>query len=132
MILEALLALLSEPQRKQVECLTQAIYHEARGEPERGQVAVAQVVLNRLKSGLFPETICEVVYEPKQFSHIRKATFDYSSEAWVKAQRIAVLTYKGLIDDPSNGAMYFCNPAKTKNCQKGKTVAVIANHHFIL
>ena len=48
---------------KQVKCLASAIYFEARGEPVRGQVAIAQVVLNRLKDPAFPDTICGVVYQ---------------------------------------------------------------------
>jgi len=48
---------------KEIKCLAEAIYFEARGEPEKGQVAVAQVVLNRVKNPTFPNTICEVVYQ---------------------------------------------------------------------
>ncbi len=48
---------------KQIKCLAEAIYFEARGEPERGQNAVAQVVLNRLKNPAYPSTICGVVYQ---------------------------------------------------------------------
>jgi spore germination cell wall hydrolase CwlJ-like protein len=48
---------------KELKCLATAIYFEARGEPERGQVAVAQVVLNRLKNPAYPNTICAVVYQ---------------------------------------------------------------------
>ena len=49
----------------EVKCLATAIYFEARGEPERGQIAVAQVVLNRLKNPAYPNTICAVVYQNK-------------------------------------------------------------------
>ena len=47
--------------KKQVDCLAQNIYHEARNEPEQGKVAVAFVTINRVKSGEFPDTICGVV-----------------------------------------------------------------------
>ncbi|HVZ14003.1 MAG TPA: cell wall hydrolase [Bauldia sp.] len=49
----------------EVSCLANAIYFEARGEPEKGQIAVAQVVLNRLKNPAYPKTICSVVYQNK-------------------------------------------------------------------
>jgi spore germination cell wall hydrolase CwlJ-like protein len=49
--------------KKEKRCLANAIYFEARGEPERGQIAVAQVVLNRLKNPAYPNTICSVVYQ---------------------------------------------------------------------
>lgn len=52
----------------QEECMARNIYFEARGEPVEGQEAVADVVLNRVKSKYYPDTICEVVYQEKQFS----------------------------------------------------------------
>ena len=48
---------------KEQRCLAEAVYFEARSEPEEGQAAVAQVVLNRMKSGLYPSSICGVVYQ---------------------------------------------------------------------
>lgn len=49
--------------KTEFRCLTEAVYFEARGEPASGQIAVAQVVLNRVDSPLFPDTICGVVYQ---------------------------------------------------------------------
>ena len=54
-----------------VRCLAEAIFHEARAEPLVGQLAVAQVVLNRVRRLEFPNTICTVVYQPNQFSWTR-------------------------------------------------------------
>jgi spore germination cell wall hydrolase CwlJ-like protein len=48
---------------KETKCLAEAIYFEARSEPEKGQIAVAQVVLNRMKNPVYPHTICDVVYQ---------------------------------------------------------------------
>lgn len=48
---------------KQLKCLTQNIYHEARGEPFEGKVAIAQVTINRSQSGKFPKDICAVVFQ---------------------------------------------------------------------
>lgn len=53
----------AEFEERERRCLATAIYFEARGEPERGQIAVAQVILNRVRSPLFPQTICGVVYQ---------------------------------------------------------------------
>ena len=93
---------------KQTECLSTVIYHEARGEPIMGQVAVAHVVLNRVKSSRYPNTICEVVYQPWQFSHIERARPDYNSDAWKRAVKIATHTQAGLVEDETNGAtMYY-------------------------
>lgn len=49
-------------------CLATAIYFEARGEPTEGQYAVATVVMNRVEDHRYPDTVCEVVFESKQFS----------------------------------------------------------------
>jgi spore germination cell wall hydrolase CwlJ-like protein len=53
----------AEFEERERRCLATAIYFEARGEPERGQIAVGQVILNRVRSPIFPETICGVVYQ---------------------------------------------------------------------
>ncbi len=52
-------------------CLAGAIYFESKGEPLAGQLAVADVILNRTRSGRFPTTICSVVMQPGQFSFVR-------------------------------------------------------------
>ena len=74
------------------ECLANAVYFEARGEPVEGQLAVAEVVLNRTRSGKYPTGICDVVVQPWQFSFIRKGRFpqaDRSSDSWRKAVAIS-------------------------------------------
>ena len=53
----------AEMREKQLDCLAKNIYHEAKGEPFEGKVAVAQVTLNRAASGQFPSDICKVVYQ---------------------------------------------------------------------
>ncbi|MDH7973843.1 cell wall hydrolase [Sphingomonas sp. AR_OL41] len=52
-------------------CMAGAVYFESRGEPLSGQLAVANVILNRTRSGRFPKTICSVVTQPGQFSFVR-------------------------------------------------------------
>jgi spore germination cell wall hydrolase CwlJ-like protein len=81
----------------ELKCLATAIYFEARGEPELGQVAVAQVVLNRLKNPAYPNTICGVVYQNKdqrnrcQFSFACDGIPDRITERepWAAAQALA-------------------------------------------
>jgi spore germination cell wall hydrolase CwlJ-like protein len=73
-------------------CLAKAVYFEARGETLEGQLAVAEVVLNRARSGRYPPSICGVVTQPAQFSFIRAGRFpavDPNSECWKKALAIA-------------------------------------------
>lgn len=56
---------------EELQCMAGAIYFEAKGEPLSGQLAVAEVILNRSKSGRFPKTVCSVVKQPGQFSFVR-------------------------------------------------------------
>ncbi|WP_106638980.1 cell wall hydrolase [Allosphingosinicella vermicomposti] len=73
------------------ECLARAIYYEARGEPLEGQLAVANVVLNRAASGRYPASLCAVVRQPAQFSFVRRGHIPAAprNEAWRKAVGIA-------------------------------------------
>ncbi len=79
------------------KCLTEAVYFEARGEPLKGQYAVAQVVMNRTRSGYYPDNVCAVVYENKnrrnqcQFSFACDGIPDriYDRQSWAIAQRVA-------------------------------------------
>ncbi|WP_114954150.1 cell wall hydrolase [Sphingosinicella terrae] len=77
---------------REQDCLASAVYFEARGEPIEGQLAVAEVVLNRTRSGRYPGTICEVVTQPWQFSFVRRGIIpaaNRQSEAWRRAVAIA-------------------------------------------
>lgn len=56
-------------------CLALALYHEARGEPHYGQLMVARVIVNRVQSKNFPDSICDVVMQPRQFSFVRDGKF---------------------------------------------------------
>ncbi|MEA3035297.1 MAG: hypothetical protein QOH04_1059 [Sphingomonadales bacterium] len=80
------------PADREQECLANAVYFESRGEPIEGQLAVAQVVMNRAASGRYPADLCEVITQKAQFSFIRHGRFpaaDKASEAWRKAVAVA-------------------------------------------
>ena len=93
---------------RQMRCLAEAIYFEARGEPEAGQAAVAQVVLNRVRSGIFPANVCAVVYQDRnrpyacQFSFACDGTSLRVEEpaAWTTATRIAEDVVSGAVYNP--------------------------------
>jgi hypothetical protein len=77
---------------REQDCLAKAVYFEARGEPIEGQLAVAQVVLNRAASGRYPADLCQVITQKAQFSFIENGRFpapDKASGAWRKAVGIA-------------------------------------------
>eukprot|EP01037_Dinobryon_pediforme_P009628 gene9628-9705_t len=88
---------------REEKCLAEAVYFEARSESEQGQAAVAQVVLNRMISGLYPTTICGVVYQNR--THYMACQFSFAcegkslrtteAEPWALAQKIAKQVLQG-------------------------------------
>lgn len=93
----------TEYQARQRRCLATAIYFEARGEPIQGQLAVAQVVMNRVRSSLYPDTICGVVYQGQlrrtgcQFSFTcdGRADVPKDKERWRLANELALKVTQG-------------------------------------
>jgi len=83
---------------REQDCLANAVYFEARGESLEGQLAVAEVVLNRARSGRYPTTICAVVVQPAQFSFVRRGVIppaDRACDAWRRAVAIARIAQAG-------------------------------------
>lgn len=114
-ILALIILLLSTTQAhaldRQTYCLAQNIYFEARSEPIAGRFAVAGVTLNRVKSKHFPNTICKVVWQRKQFSwtHDGKSDKPKEKRAWQRAIVVAKAAeqwYK-TGEDFSDGALYY-------------------------
>lgn len=117
---------------QELVCLAENIYHEARGEGLQGQIAVAQVTLNRVRSGRFQNTVCKTVYAPSQFSWTldkRKRVKD--SKAWQASLAVARAVLSQSIHLPDFQALYFhtrqVRPSWAKHRQ---VVAVINNHIF--
>lgn len=78
-------------------CLAKAVYFEARSEPVEGQLAVADVVINRAASGKYPTTLCDVITQKAQFSFIEKGQFpepNKASRAWRKAVAVARIAHE--------------------------------------
>ena len=115
-----------------VELLARLINGEARGEPYIGQVAVGAVIMNRVKDPSFPNTIAGVIYQSHQFSQITDGQFDVAIEEDSTVYKAAQDAMNGV--DPTNGALYFYNPAKTKSkwLFSLKTVTTIGKHVFAL
>ena len=92
------------------ECLAGAVYFEARSEPLQGQLAVADVVINRASSGRYPTTICAVVTQRAQFSFIRNGRFpaaDRSSEGWRRAVAIARIARERLANQVAPNVLWY-------------------------
>ena len=96
---------------RQQRCLAEAIYFEARGEPEDGQAAVAQVVLNRVRSGIFPSNVCGVVYQDRNRPFACQFSFACEGRSlrieepgpWAVAVRIANDVVSGALYNPLVG-----------------------------
>jgi hypothetical protein len=91
-------------------CLAKAVYFEARGETLEGQLAVADVVLNRANSGLYPVNVCDVVTQKSQFSFIRRGRFpkvNKGSEGWSKAVAIAHIARNNLARSVATSALWY-------------------------
>jgi Cell Wall Hydrolase len=120
-------------------CLAEAIYFEARGEPEAGQAAVAQVVLNRVRSGLYPQTICGVVYQNRrhyacQFSFAcrGKSLRINEPDAWDQAQRIAAEVTSGstYVSDIGTSTHFHANYVRPRWARRLEKMDVIGHHIF--
>jgi spore germination cell wall hydrolase CwlJ-like protein len=91
-------------------CLAGAVYFEARGEPITGQLAVAEVVLNRVASKKYPDSICAVVKQPWQFSFVKKGKFpeiDKQSKSWSKAVAVARIAREELDEKLSKDVLWY-------------------------
>lgn len=118
-VLLLLLSLLGPVPEESALCLSQNIYLEARSESINGQIAVAYTTLNRVDSTRYPNTICEVVWQHKQFSWThdgkpdRPANNRIERRAWEQSQMLAILFIQTweLIKhfDPTGGSMYYHN-----------------------
>ncbi|AMK18805.1 cell wall hydrolase SleB [Sphingobium sp. MI1205] len=123
-----------------VNCLTSAIYYEAGNEPEEGQRAVAQVVLNRVRSPLWPHSVCGVVYEGSDRTDLR-CQFTFSCDgsmarssdlqSWIRARRIAEQALAGRVYAPVGLATFYHTLAVRPSWSASKRpIAVIGAHIF--
>ena len=108
--------------------LAKLVYAEARGESYKGQVAVAAVVLNRVSSSSFPNTISGVIYKTGAFSCVSNGSINNTPND--TAVRAALDAMNGW--DPTNGCLYYYNPGKTSDSwiRTRTVVTVIGNHYF--
>ena len=94
-----------------IQLMARAINGEARGEPYEGQVAVGAVVMNRVKSSSFPNSVAGVIYQAGAFDVVRDGQINLTpNETAKKAARDALNGW-----DPSRGAIYYFNPSTATN-----------------
>ncbi|MBP1991274.1 spore cortex-lytic enzyme [Paenibacillus eucommiae] len=111
-----------------ITLMSNAVYGEARGEPYIGQVAVAAVILNRVQSGSFPNSVSGVIFQPGAFTAVA------DGQIWLKPNESARKAVKDAINgwDPSGGCLYYFNPvtATSKWIWTRPQVKQIGKHIF--
>lgn len=120
-----------------LECLTAAIYYEAASEPDAGQRAVAQVVLNRTRHPAFPATVCGVVYQGSertvcQFSFACDGAMARlpSRSGWARAARAAAAALAGYVYAPVGLATHYHTYAVTPSWNRSLVMTDVVGAHF--
>jgi len=128
--------------QRDLRCLAENVYHEARGEPLRGQHAVAEVTLNRVASDEFPATVCEVVFEQRLDVQRRRYVGAFSwteldrlrrphGDAWQLALEVATAAYDGQEPGVVPDALYYhADAIEPRWAGEKQVVATIGNHIF--
>ena len=115
----------------ELKCLATAVYFESKGEPLEGQLAVAQVILNRVEDGRFGSSICSVVKAPRQFSFVRGGTMPTprGTLQWDTAKAVAVIAasagWNEIVPDATHFHAVHVNPR-----WKLRRVATVGQHVF--
>ena len=122
-----------------LRCLALNIYHEARSESEAGQMAVAAVTLNRMRSESFPDSVCGVVKQGGERRHRcqfswwcdGKSDRPVNAGAWETALSVGRKCLLGRAEDPTHGALYYhANYVKPRWAGRLQRTAHIGNHLF--
>lgn len=124
-------------QSRALQCLTTAIYYEAASEPDAGQQAVAQVILNRVRHPAFPATVCGVIY---QGSDKRGCQFSFACDGsmarvparrwWDRAQRAAAAALNGQVYAPVGMATHYHTYAVTPSWNRSLVMTDAVGAHF--
>ncbi|MFD0825098.1 cell wall hydrolase [Neobacillus sp. M.A.Huq-85] len=116
--------------QKEKDLLARLVTAEAKGEPYKGKVAVAAVVLNRVKNDQFPDSIHQVIYQKRQFQPVDNGMINKPAVKEAKKAVNEAIAKNGQITD----ALYFYNPDKTdsKWLRSKKTIKKIGHHRFAI
>lgn len=110
------------------KCLADTVYHEARGETHSGQLAVAETIMNRVRSSAFPKTICGVTRQKGQFAPNGRIS---ERKAYAAARKVAEMAIQGRTGNIAGGATYFHTPAVSPGWARSFTrTGRIGNHIF--
>jgi N-acetylmuramoyl-L-alanine amidase len=125
-----------------LQCLAENVYFESRGEPLKGQYAVAEVTLNRTRAEHFPHTVCAVVHEMRWDPSRKRTVADFSwtelgalspedGPAWRRAMSVATAAYDDTNDPVVPGALFYHSTRVRPGWAKShQAVTTIGNHVF--
>jgi N-acetylmuramoyl-L-alanine amidase len=113
---------------RNVNCMTQAIYHEARGESYMGKIAVGHIILNRIKKGYGTDP-CEIVSSKRQFSWYGKNNSIKERDRWDECYRLSKKILANETQDPTKGSIFFHEKSINPGW-KYKRIVVIDSHIF--
>jgi N-acetylmuramoyl-L-alanine amidase len=121
---------------REVHCLAEVAFYEARGESERGQRMVMDVVLNRVAHPDYPKTVCGVIRQRGQFTYRRspRAMAERGGRAaWERSVRMAAFRLSGRLPPLTQEATHFYNPrlARPEWARRGQLVAQVGDHAFV-
>lgn len=120
----------ADPNESEAYLLARLVHGEARGEPYVGKVAVAAVVLNRVRSASFPDTIAGVIYQPGAFDAVWDGQINLTPDSdSIRAARDALNGW-----DPSGGCLYYYNPSTATNAWiwSRQVHLAIGRHNFAM
>ena len=119
---------------REIKCLSEALYFEARGEQIEGQIAVADVIINRKNSNRFPSTICGVVSEGSHKKHACQFSYNcdgkleliYDKKTYSRIAKLSSMILNGAFSDVTNGATFFhaseVSPSWSKKFRKTRKI----------
>ena len=118
--------------KQDIKCLAENIYHEARGEPFIGQIAVAQVTINRYQSGKYGHSICATVHQKKQFSWTIKKPTIRDEKRWNQSYYMAQYVLSGVVMTNFDAMFYHTKAISPVWNRDKRVVRVIGNHVFYI
>lgn len=113
------------------ELLAKLIHAEAEGEPFVGKIAIGAVIMNRLAHPDFPNSIPQIIYQPRQFSPVEDGRLRSIKEPHPDALAAAEIAMEG--EDPTGGAIFFYNPRKVSPrswIRQRKIIYAVGEHVF--
>ena len=119
---------------QELGCMALNLYHEGRGEGRKGQLAIAAVIMNRVRSERYPDTVCEVVWQRKQFSWTHTASKHHSvndPKAWRQALGLARSFLENeTVTEVGNATHYHAARVRPYWAAEGRLIARVGNHYF--